>query len=337
MLQLNQERVTGRTAALVARAVRRMRGRLLALAWEHRGDRQGYLAALARELGEQEPKLAGVIRETQLMTWLSAARHTASLAIPEISTRTAPEWPTTSTRPPPPPIPPPLALPEFGQSEPRLVQILKAADYLRTRIDFTPDEFEALDDGAKQLGLTVARAASTDVVRRVREALAENVAQGQTLGKFRETIEEAIAQSLLSESQVESVYRTQLGRAYSSGQRAVLNHPLVKNEFPYLLYSATHDARVRPDHLAMERLGLDGTAVYRADDPAILRFYPPWSWNCRCVVIPISVETAAARGVWEAIEWKRTGRPPIFPKYVNPPPFDLPRGWVPVGQQLVAA
>lgn len=323
---LTADRVTSRTTALVARAVRRMRGRLLALAYEHRRDRNGYLAALLRELTTQEPRLAGVIRESQLATFLAAARHTAELALPP--SRLPPQKP---------PDVPMLALPESEPAKPRLVSILKAAEHLRNRIDYTPEEFAELDADAKELGFTVAKAASTDVVRRVRVALAENLEKGHSLGQFRETIAEALEPSLLSDSQVESIYRTQLGRAYSAGQQAALNHPLVRDEFPYLLYSATHDARVRPEHLMMERLGLNGTAVYRADDPVILRFFPPWSWNCRCVALPISLEAAAARGVREAIDWKRTGRPPIFPQYVAPPPFDIPRGWVPVGRKLVAA
>jgi hypothetical protein len=86
----------------------------------------------------------------------------------------------------------------------------------------------------------------------------------------------------------------------------------------------------------MESLGLDGTAVYRRDDPVWDLFYPPWGWNCRCVVIPLSVEDAAARGVKEAMEWMRTGRPPVVPQYVNPPPFSIPKGWTPTGRRLTA-
>jgi hypothetical protein len=84
----------------------------------------------------------------------------------------------------------------------------------------------------------------------------------------------------------------------------------------------------------MEQLGLDGTAVYRRDDPVWLKFYPPWGWQCRCIVIPLSVEDAAARGVKEAIRWVQTGRPPASPAWVKPLPFDIPKGWVPTGRRL---
>jgi uncharacterized protein with gpF-like domain len=45
-----------------------------------------------------------------------------------------------------------------------------------------------------------------------------------------------------------------------------------------LAYYATHDARVRDDHLAMETLGLDGTNIYRADDPIWREYLPPWDF-----------------------------------------------------------
>lgn len=218
----------------------------------------------------------------------------------------------------------------------RYVATEKATEYLRNRIDFTPAEFEQLDADARRAAFTVARTTTADAVQAVREALADDVARGGTLRAFRETVAEALDGSGLSESQVEAIYRTQVGRAQAAGQIAVLESPFVADAFPYLLYSATHDGRVRPEHLAMESLGLNGTAVYRRDDPVWDTHYPPWAWNCRCVVIPLSVEDAAARGVREAIEWLRSGRPPVYPEFVPPPPFSIPKGWVPTGRRLTA-
>jgi uncharacterized protein with gpF-like domain len=56
----------------------------------------------------------------------------------------------------------------------------------------------------------------------------------------------------------------------------VLEHPLVADEFPYRLCSATHDSRTREaSHLEMEKWGQNGTAVYRADDPMWDELWPP--------------------------------------------------------------
>jgi SPP1 gp7 family putative phage head morphogenesis protein len=209
-----------------------------------------------------------------------------------------------------------------------------AARFLQSRLDFTPAEFTAVGEGAARTRFTVARAASLDAVERVREALEHDVRHGGTLRQFRANVADALNGSALADHQVETLYRTHVARAYSAGQQEVLDTPLVGDEFPYVEYSATHDARVRPEHLAMEKLGLDGTAVYRSDDPTIRKFWPPWAWNCRCIVIPLSIEDAASKGVHEAIEWLRTGQPRGRPAFVAPPPFDLPKGWVPVGSTL---
>jgi uncharacterized protein with gpF-like domain len=109
--------------------------------------------------------------------------------------------------------------------------------------------------------------------------------------------------------------------------------------FRIVAYYATTDSRVRKNHLALEKLGLDGTNIYRADDPTWQRFRPPWDFQCRCSWVPITVEQAARRGVTEAKEWlaraaamamelggsasqyyERTA--PASPAWVNPPNFN---------------
>jgi SPP1 gp7 family putative phage head morphogenesis protein len=273
-----------------------------------------------------EPLIAETMRNAQLLTWLRAGQQAAKpLAL-------------QPTKPPP-------REPIFDRAdddrEPSpivsLPKIEAAANYLHTRLDFTQDEFEQLDDEAKQVGFTVARLASTEAVRAVRDALFDDITEGGTLRDFRRNVAEAIADSSLADHHVEAIYRTHLGRAYSAGQRRVLSTQLVSDEFPYLMYVATHDSRVRPDHLALEKMGLNGTAVYRSDDPFWDKFTPPWGWNCRCSTIPLSIEDAAEYGVREAIAWRDSGLPPTIPEWVTMPLFELPKGWIPVSARITPA
>ncbi len=125
-------------------------------------------------------------------------------------------------------------------------------------------------------------------------------------------------------------------QAAGAGQRAVLDHPLVADEFPYLLWSATHDTRVRPEHLKMEWWGPGECAVYRRDDPMWDTLWPPASYNCRCHATPLSLEDAVSHGSHEAREWLRTGRPPITPAWAaRPYPITPPPGW-PTGGRVGA-
>jgi hypothetical protein len=59
--------------------------------------------------------------------------------------------------------------------------------------------------------------------------------------------------------------------------------------------------------------------------------------NCRCLLIPRTIEDAADAGVKEAKLWLRTGTPPARPAFTTRLPFALPKGWVPTGRELVAA
>lgn len=335
------DQVADRGFPPLARAVRQVRWRILDLVHKHRGNRAAIIPAAIKLLTDAEPTLTQAVARAQVMAWVGAAKSTleshAITAAKQLARIGEFVDPPRSPSPPAlPPVPPsgPSAWEQSGDGV-KLIIPARAAEYLRTRIDFTPDEFASLADDAKQVGFTVAKQVSLDAVEAVRNVLLDDVASGGTLKDFREAIEGEL-DTALSPAQIETLYRTQVGRAYSAGQIAVLNNPFVRRGFPYLLYSATHDSRVRPEHLQMETLGLDGTAVYRTDDPIWDLFYPPWAWNCRCVAIPLSVSDAARRGVREAIQWKKTGQPPAFPEYVRMPNFSPPRGWVPTGRKLVA-
>lgn len=315
------------------RAARRIRYKLLTLTGNYRRRKWAFIPAVVELLKAEEPVIADPIARGQVAAWVNAANAVAQ-SLPFTSPVVQPAWTPGGTIPPSPPPPVQTAAPAGDEPPERLLLPKVAAENLRQKFGYTPEEFAALSDDAKAVGFTVARAISRDAVAKIQEALARDVETGGTLGQFRTVVEEALAPSALAEHQIEGLYRTQVGRAYSGGQQLILSHPMVADEFPYLLYSATHDSRVRPEHLAMESLGLDSTAVYRADDPIWNWFLPPWSWNCRCITIPISIEQAASYGVREAKEWVRTGNPPVYPQYVPMLPFLPPRGWIPTGSRL---
>lgn len=98
-------------------------------------------------------------------------------------------------------------------------------------------------------------------------------------------------------------------------------HPL----FPYFSWYPVRDGRSNKLHLKLETLGLDGTCIFRCDDP----FFSPWFVArrlglrpCRCDVAIATVEHAARKGVKEAIKWQETGKPPKKPKWIRPPKWN---------------
>lgn len=124
-----------------------------------------------------------------------------------------------------------------------------------------------------------------------------------------------------------TVFRTNVQGAFSDGQMSVLSHPLVRSGFPYSAYDAIHDDRARENHLALEKLGIGGTNIYRNDDPVFQLFRPPWDYNDRCGWTPITVHQASERGVSEAQEWLKTGVEPADKAYVAMPAFQPPEGF----------
>lgn len=140
----------------------------------------------------------------------------------------------------------------------------------------------------------------------VRDQLAKTIQDGRPQADFIKVVAERleVEGSPLSPAHIENVFRTNTMSAYSRAQYDVATtHPMVMDAFPYVKRSATRDARVRPEHWALESLGLNGTAVYRVDDPVWQKFRAPWHYNCRCRDTYLSVDQAAKAGVEEAQAW----------------------------------
>lgn len=209
----------------------------------------------------------------------------------------------------------------------RWPQIEAAAEDLEARQIFTPSDYFVLDAEARRQAFTVARVQTVRALETVQKSLVEHVANGGTLRQFRGELAQNV-EITLSPAQIENVYRSHIGAAYSAGQRRVLANPIVSNEFPYVLYTSIHDARCRPNHRALETLGIGGTAVYRLRDPVIQEFWPPWDFQCRCHCIPLSIEDATRHGCAEARLWMRTGIEPLPPAFVAHPGFHPSAAWL---------
>ena len=87
---------------------------------------------------------------------------------------------------------------------------------------------------------------------------------------------------------LETIYRNAVQTAYMAGHWRRFEE--VKDDFPYLMYDAINDSRVRPSHLAM-----DGV-IRPVDDPIWKRWTPPCGHRCRCSLRSVSAREAQRRG-----------------------------------------
>ncbi|HTJ78526.1 MAG TPA: phage minor head protein [Rariglobus sp.] len=85
-----------------------------------------------------------------------------------------------------------------------------------------------------------------------------------------------------AERRAETLLRTHGYQAYSAAQYNVLDRQ--RDVFPFWRYQTAQDDRVRDAHAA-----LDGV-VLPSNDPFWQSHFPPWDFNCRCTIVPLSPE-----------------------------------------------
>lgn len=183
----------------------------------------------------------------------------------------------------------------------------------------TRDEWDQLEQEELEECFTVAGLQTDAALARVLDSLQNTLDQSWTLEEFKDAA--GGGRNFLNEWHAENVMRTNLHQVLSDGKMAVLDQPLVSDAFPYATIDPIGDDRVRPSHLVLATAGLNGTNVYRIDDPVFITFRPPWDFACRCGWGALTVRQAAAKGVLEARYWLNTGKPPERPEYVKWPTY----------------
>lgn len=184
-----------------------------------------------------------------------------------------------------PPVPPPPfrpAPPAAGSPERIHYPIIEeAAAELSEKNVVTRQVFDRLDDATRAKAFTVAGVDAQDTLIKIRDTMAENIAEGADLEAFRKKVLLSVDEgTFLSEGHLENVFRTNIQASFSDGQMGVLNHPFVRTGFPYAAYEAIEDDRVRQAHLDLSKLGIAGSNIYRINDPVFQTFRPPWDFQC---------------------------------------------------------
>lgn len=251
-------------------------------------------------------------RDTLLSTWITGYDYVAKL----FPNWLAKEFTTSIRQPPPPPNQPPLYswFEDFG-SELRFPLIEKAAERLAERNILTRQQWDNATEAAKRQAFFITEKISKDTIDSVRQALVNDLSEGVSLDTFRARVRENVNASPIGPAHLENVYRTNVQAAFRDGRESLASDPVVWAVFPYQSYDAIHDARTRHPHLWLEKLGLNGTNVYRRDDPFWDYFTAPWDYQCRCGSTVMTIEAAARAGVLEARRWLLTGQTPREPEH----------------------
>ncbi len=278
---------------------------------------------VVRIIGAIIPEYTSILAESLKAAWFLGASALAKRLPDRGTSGDSSSFLAPSQRAEPPSQPPtsPVSIAggHFDEAFVRFPAIDNAVASLQAKLPLPPEVYATLSDTAKNYAFTVAHTDSMETIRTIQQALHETIESGASLQEFQSRMEEAFDGSPLGQAHLENVYRTNVQTAYSTGQDETFRHPIVKAQFPYIAYEAIRDGRVRETHEEMMYLGLDGTNVYRADDPVWMRWMPPAGFQCRCTTRFMTLEQAAQRGITEAVKWLKTGNPPERPQWCDVP------------------
>lgn len=167
------------------------------------------------------------------------------------------------------------------------ITFLEALHFAQSRKIVLPDEFYSMDLNTRQLATTVSFLSGIEQIETVIKSLNKTLAEGGTFNDFQKLVEEN--EIVLSKHYLKNVFRTNIQTAYGHGRWQQQQKNKAKR--PYLMYSAIDDTRVRPSHLALNRI------IRHIDDPFWLLYYPPWGFMCRCTVIALTEKEAKKLGI----------------------------------------
>ena len=150
------------------------------------------------------------------------------------------------------------------------VTFLEALEYAHNKKIVLPDEFYSMDLKTRQMATTVSFLSSLEQIETVIKAVNKSIADGGTFNDFQKLIAES--EIILPKHYLDNVFRTNIQNAYGHGRWQQQQRNKAKRQ--YLMYSAINDSRVRPAHLALNRI------VLPIDHPFWLTHYPPLGFRC---------------------------------------------------------
>lgn len=163
------------------------------------------------------------------------------------------------------------------------------------RVPMPKEEFNLLDQQAREYAFTVAGAAQADLVAEVYDAIGRAIEKGTTLEDFKGEVGGKLAEAWGGDkpARLETIFRTNVQSAYTEGRYSVFSAPAVKEARPYFRYELIDDGTQADDDECLDCEGV----VLPQDDPWWDTHIPPLHPNCRCSFTALSAEEAGEEGI----------------------------------------
>ncbi len=170
----------------------------------------------------------------------------------------------------------------FGKEMPPFEE---AVAYFRAKLGhlLTREEFDRLELEEKAKAFTAARVTAAEQLQALYDKLDEVISNGGTLKDFQ-----AVAAPILTEpAHLNLVFQQNISSAYGAGHLAQAQQ--ARELRPYGRYIT--GVNPRPSHAALNGL------VYPLDHPFWAAHWPPWDYNCNCLVETLSPAEIEAEGL----------------------------------------
>jgi hypothetical protein len=174
------------------------------------------------------------------------------------------------------------------------IRFREAIDRFRQLVPMTDEQYAALEEAEQEFAFTVADVAQADLVAEVYDAIDRAISDGTTFEDFQGDVGGGLADAWGGEDagRLDTIFRTNVMDAYSSGRYDVMTAPAVAEARPYWRFDAVGDGARTCDICEP----CDGT-ILPQDHPWWQRHYPILHPNCSCIATPLSEDEARDEGI----------------------------------------
>jgi SPP1 gp7 family putative phage head morphogenesis protein len=171
-----------------------------------------------------------------------------------------------------------------------------AIAWLKDQVGLSEPAADAFARQTQRQALTIAGAASAQLVADVSDALLRALRDGTTLGDFKASVVQSLTAAWLGTktdppSRLETLFRTVTQTAYNAGRYEQATEPDTLAARPYWQFDAVLDGRTTSGCKRANGV------VLPADDPWWQRNMPPRHFNCRATFHPLRASHAERLGI----------------------------------------
>lgn len=168
----------------------------------------------------------------------------------------------------------------------------EAVEWFGKRFPATREALEALGEYAGKRAWTIAGVGQLDVLLDVIKRVERAIETGLSLDAFKKDIRETLTKAWGRDDphRIETIFRTNVQKAYNAGRYRQLTTPRLKKTRPLWEYDAIFDRRTSDICRPRDK------TILRADHPWWQANYPPLHHQCRSTVRALTEREARRRG-----------------------------------------